>query len=182
MYYLIVKIKDGAPVAFPLSKETHLIGRDNFCDIFLADESVSREHAKIEKSGKKYLISDNESLNGTLQNGRPVQGKSPLRKGDIITFGSVEAIFDNAPYGKKTVTRTVPWQQVNEQGEALFPGNLRRGSTLSFVFEIGEALGLISDVDGLLARFSGICHEYLGADSVGFYISTVKSFLKPHHA
>ncbi len=67
-----------------LSAGTFVIGRAPGSDLTLATEpGVSKLHAKILAEGGTYAIVDNESRNGTIVNGRPVQ-KAQLKTGDQI--------------------------------------------------------------------------------------------------
>ena len=75
------------------------IGRDARCDLAIADMTVSRRHATLERTPDGWLISDLESTNGTRVNGWRVRGKVAVRAGDLISFGDLEAVFvrDSAP-------------------------------------------------------------------------------------
>lgn len=69
------------------------IGRDASCDLAIADMTVSRRHATLERTPDGWLISDLESTNGTRVNGWRVRGKVTVRAGDLISFGTLEAVF-----------------------------------------------------------------------------------------
>jgi hypothetical protein len=69
------------------------IGRDASCDLAIADMTVSRRHATLERTPDGWLISDLESTNGTRVNGWRVRGKVTVRPGDLISFGNLEAVF-----------------------------------------------------------------------------------------
>jgi DNA-binding response OmpR family regulator len=62
------------------------IGRDEDCDIVLADREVSRRHAQIRNESGSYILVDLGSTNGTLVNGVRVERSIPLRSGDEITI------------------------------------------------------------------------------------------------
>lgn len=69
---------------FELSAGTFVIGRDASADLSLPVEpGVSGLHAKIIAEGDAYVLVDNESRNGTLVNGQPVQ-RTILYSGDNI--------------------------------------------------------------------------------------------------
>jgi pSer/pThr/pTyr-binding forkhead associated (FHA) protein len=72
------------------------IGRDGSCDLAIADVTVSRRHAQLERTADGWLISDLESTNGTRVNGWRVRGKVPVRAGDLVSFGNLEAVFARA--------------------------------------------------------------------------------------
>ena len=69
------------------------IGRDASCDLAIADMTVSRLHAQLERTSDGWLLADLESTNGTRVNGWRVRGKVPVRAGDLVSFGSLEVIF-----------------------------------------------------------------------------------------
>ena len=53
---------------FLITAEGASIGRSSDSAIFLDDVTVSRTHAVIEKVGKKFVLKDAGSLNGTYMN------------------------------------------------------------------------------------------------------------------
>jgi len=72
---------------FELSIDEIRIGREDENDIVIADESVSRLHAKIERGPDgSFVISDNQSKNGIYVNKSKVTSV-PLSHGDIIQMG-----------------------------------------------------------------------------------------------
>jgi pSer/pThr/pTyr-binding forkhead associated (FHA) protein len=72
------------------------IGRDASCDLAIADMTVSRLHAQLERTPDGWLLSDLESTNGTRVNGWRVRGKVPVRAGDLVSFGNLEVIFSRS--------------------------------------------------------------------------------------
>jgi len=72
--------------AFRLSKGEATIGRDASCAVRLGLPSVSREHGKIEYKLGTFIVTDRQSKNGLVVNGRPVR-RSSLRNGDILQLG-----------------------------------------------------------------------------------------------
>jgi len=76
---------------YPILDSALIIGRGDPCDIRLQDNSVSRNHAKIEPTKEGIFVVDSKSLNGTYVNDRPVRGAHMLQDGDYIRIGN--AIF-----------------------------------------------------------------------------------------
>ena len=72
------------------------IGRVNGNDIVLKDMTVSRLHATIAVKGRKILVSDQGSKNGTIVNGTRVMS-AELRDGDIVGIGKNYTIRVTAP-------------------------------------------------------------------------------------
>jgi FHA domain/DUF1707 SHOCT-like domain len=72
------------------------IGRDASCDLAIADMTVSRQHAQLERTPDGWLLSDLESTNGTRVNGWRVRGQVPVKVGDLVSFGNLEVIFSRS--------------------------------------------------------------------------------------
>ena len=70
------------------------IGRAEDNDVVLADPQVSRRHARMERVGGTWWLTDLGSRNATLVNGMPVNGRTALASGDRITVGGVEIRLD----------------------------------------------------------------------------------------
>lgn len=66
-----------------------VVGRDATCDIVINDSRVSRQHLQLIESndGACYVI-DLGSSNGTIVNGRRIDGKVQLKLGDEVLLGS----------------------------------------------------------------------------------------------
>ena len=70
------------------SKRIITVGRNSDCDVVLSHESISRNHATIEKKGENdFVIADLGSLNGTYVNGRRVVGTMKVSQNDNIIIG-----------------------------------------------------------------------------------------------
>lgn len=70
------------------------IGRASDNDIVLGDLQVSRRHARLERVGGAWRLTDLGSRNPTLVNGLPVAGRAPLADGDRITVGATDLRVD----------------------------------------------------------------------------------------
>ena len=70
------------------SKRLIIVGRNPECDVFLGHQSISRQHASIEKRGPNdFVITDLNSTNGTFVNGRRVSGSMKIGPHDMINIG-----------------------------------------------------------------------------------------------
>src|SRR5574338_953316 len=77
---------------FALHEESLIIGRETAANLCIADASVSRRHAKIEKSDNGFEVTDLESLNGTFVNDVPVKNRL-LEHGDRVRIGDSQCLF-----------------------------------------------------------------------------------------
>ncbi len=73
------------------------IGREAACDMTLADLTVSRWHASLQRDVSGWLLVDLGSTNGTRLNGWRVNGPSPVRAGDLVSFGAVTFVLTERP-------------------------------------------------------------------------------------
>ena len=72
------------------------LGRDESCNVVLAQQAVSRNHARISRDGTLFLVEDLGSAYGTTVNGAklPKGEKRLLRNGDTICIGQFDVVFD----------------------------------------------------------------------------------------
>lgn len=76
-----------------ITREPVNIGRLSTNDVVLSDSNVSRRHAKLRRSGDRWVLVDLGSTNGTLVNGKLAR-EHELRNGDRVSFGTSELIFE----------------------------------------------------------------------------------------
>ncbi|MBL8916474.1 MAG: FHA domain-containing protein [Archangium sp.] len=96
---LTVKMKSGSGAETKtvlLDEETILFGRDQACQVVLAQQAVSRNHARISRDGTLFFLEDLGSSFGTQVNGQklPKGEKRLLRNGDIIAIAQFDVTFD----------------------------------------------------------------------------------------
>ena len=73
---------------FPLPSGETLVGRAPTAQVALLDSEVSRHHARIFLEGGQLRLEDLGSTNGTLVNGKKIEGIMPLQAGDRLTIGT----------------------------------------------------------------------------------------------
>lgn len=76
--------------------EPALIGRSGECDIHLDDAAASARHARLLRKGRKWLLEDLKSSNGTFINEERVRGRHNLAVGDRIKIGRTEMKVETA--------------------------------------------------------------------------------------
>jgi pSer/pThr/pTyr-binding forkhead associated (FHA) protein len=84
--------------------QTATIGRAVECDIVIASKSVSREHTRIRKDGRRWFVDDLGSTNGTYLNSERVIGSLAMLDGDSLKVGDVMFVF----HDPETTTRENP--------------------------------------------------------------------------
>jgi len=72
---------------FPLVGDAFVAGRSSEVDLILADDAVSRKHARFYKQRGLMFVRDLGSRNGTIVNGEAVRHRC-LRTGDRIVLGA----------------------------------------------------------------------------------------------
>ncbi len=70
------------------------IGRAEYNDIVLPDESISTTHAKLQRREGIWVLVDLDSTNGTFVDGERVQGEVPLAPSAIVRFGDISLVFE----------------------------------------------------------------------------------------
>src|SRR5689334_10666454 len=75
------------PSAILLDDSRITVGREH-ADLLLPDDSVSRSHATIERTGPAFTVHDRESKNGVLVGRTRINANAPtpIKSGDIVCF------------------------------------------------------------------------------------------------
>jgi EAL domain-containing protein (putative c-di-GMP-specific phosphodiesterase class I) len=95
----------GATQKTPLASFPFTIGRNDSTDLRVDSHQVSREHAAISRQGRKYLIKDLGSTNGTFLNGQRIS-EAVLNDGDLLMVADVELTFYSGAGGAGRQTAT----------------------------------------------------------------------------
>ena len=73
---------------------TYLLGSDDeAADLVLDDSTVSGLHARLDRIGSTWLVSDLGSRNGTSVNGERLAGQRQVRSGEEIRLGQTRLVF-----------------------------------------------------------------------------------------
>jgi len=75
------------------------IGRADYNDLVLPDESVSTTHAKLQRREGVWVLVDLDSTNGTFIDGDQIKGEAPLIPGATVRFGDVYLVFEPTDEG-----------------------------------------------------------------------------------
>ncbi len=82
---------------YTISAGSCVAGRGRGCDLVLASEIVSREHARLEVVSTDLRVADLGSSNGTFINGARVVGEATIHPGDVLSVGDVALRLHLAP-------------------------------------------------------------------------------------
>jgi hypothetical protein len=86
--YLVISDADDAPLAcVRISAPDVTFGREAGCPVPLPHRSVGRAHATLKVRPGSMELEDLGSKNGTYVNGRRIDGRTPVRFGDLIGIG-----------------------------------------------------------------------------------------------
>jgi len=87
------------------------IGRADYNDIVLDDDSVSTLHAKLQRREGIWVLVDQDSTNGTVVDGLRIREETALAPGAIVRFGQIQTVFepmdDSAEVQKGSATRVI---------------------------------------------------------------------------
>jgi DNA-binding CsgD family transcriptional regulator len=86
--YLVLRGVPASVWAHAITSEPIRAGRLKTCEIHLAHETVSREHAEFREEGGKLALKDLESRNGSFVNDKPVT-ETTIVIGDVVRLGHV---------------------------------------------------------------------------------------------
>lgn len=86
-------LSDPTGQEHPLQNVVSRMGRAVENEIVILDKRSSREHALIRREGRKSILEDMGSTNGTYLNGERLQQAVQLRDGDQIRVGDVAFTF-----------------------------------------------------------------------------------------
>ncbi len=125
MASLLVRSGQLKGTRLPIRVPVVNIGRADYNDVVLADESVSTAHAKLQRREGVWTLVDLGSTNGTFVDGEQVQGEVPLGPGATVRFGQVSTMFeptdDAMGVAKGSGTRMMEPVQVPVKAEPAAP-------------------------------------------------------------
>src|SRR5436190_19665484 len=95
-------VRGGALKGQRLSVKTPVvnIGRADYNDLVIPDESVSTTHAKLQRREGVWVLVDLDSTNGTFIDGDQIKGESPLAPGVTVRFGEIATVFEPTDDGE----------------------------------------------------------------------------------
>ncbi len=97
------------------TKEFMTVGRDEDNDIPIAEPSVSRRHASIERRGTDFIIRELQSTNGVWRGQERIR-ELKLRDGDVLRLGHAKLIFKGGFTSDDLTLAGIPTIDGNGQG------------------------------------------------------------------
>ena len=156
-----------------------IVGRDPDADIVLSNASISRKHAKLIIEANQTLITDLDSANGTVINGKKIsQNQSiALAKEDMIKIGNCilkylpAGEFEILFYGQMGIAaHTDPLTQIYNKGYLLeaLDAEFKRAKALHHEFSI-----LFFDID----HFKNVNDTY-GHDAGDYVLKSMANIIR----
>lgn len=122
-----------------LTNDITVMGRAVENDIVVTSRRVSREHARVVREGRRMILSDLGSTNGTFLNDERVLAPVELRDGDTISIGDVvlvyhdpESTFLETPFPVVEVDAAAGLVRVDRRVISLSP---KEFSLLAYLYE-----------------------------------------------
>jgi len=119
MPYLILQQKDTQPKVFEITKPLTILGRRPTNDVFLTDQKISRDHAKIiALEDGDYEIQDVGAKHPITVNGRVIS-RHRLRDGDRIRLGDSILVFNSKEPCVTTLVEFLPAEEMSQESVEL---------------------------------------------------------------
>jgi transcriptional regulator with GAF, ATPase, and Fis domain len=167
---------------FSVSEGTVSIGRDPSNDLWIADQSLSRQHCLLVPQDGQFTIRDLGSKNGTRVNGVPV-GEQVLHDGDHISVGNSVFSFqleggdvhlERSPVELTDTTEMEFSPFLLRPDDALYlqpdkvtaslPKTARMALNLNSLLKIATRIGGIRDQDSLQWQLLGLVFDVVPAE------------------
>jgi pSer/pThr/pTyr-binding forkhead associated (FHA) protein len=88
-FELVVVQGRSATNKIKLNDGTTVVGRHNDCQLRIKSSQVSRKHCELFEKKGMLLVKDLNSANGTIVNGKRIQGQRVLEAGDELAIGPI---------------------------------------------------------------------------------------------
>ena len=133
---------------YPFAKENMTIGRADENDIVIDNLAVSGYHARIDKAGDTYILTDLQSTNGTFVNDKKIVSYR-LRHKDKVTIGKhllffALSKFEQAKAGEGELDGTMVLDTARQK-ELLAKQAEKKGIDVTAA---KQNLGIVSFIDG----------------------------------
>ncbi len=110
-FQLVVLRGRSSTTALKLGDGVTTAGRHDDCQLRIKSSEVSRRHCQFFEKNGMLLVKDMGSSNGTLLNGKKIEGQRVLEPGDELTIGPVKLRVEKAGQpapGKSAAPKAAP--------------------------------------------------------------------------
>lgn len=171
MDYKLEYSADDELKVFYLAKDEVVIGKLPDNDIELKDNTVSRQHCRLQRTAKGFKLSDMNSTNGCYVNGRRVQSKA-LEVGDKITIG--RTLLSYLAVEKKESYRDTDDQRISLMVplEDLLPAEKKarrkreEPSFLASLTALGKSLIASQDIDESFQKLGDLIFQFVHPEKI----------------
>jgi pSer/pThr/pTyr-binding forkhead associated (FHA) protein len=125
----------------PLDQPSLSIGRGSGNDLVLAEQGVSRQHARIQRVSQGWVLADLGSTNGTLVNDERIAASHLLQPGDRLVIGGSQFVVRQAAEEEGPAEAEVPMPWLTGPQRTLV---MILGAVLLVVVLVGVVLLLVS--------------------------------------
>jgi hypothetical protein len=140
------------------AERAYRVGRSSACDLVLADDDASREHASFERSWNGVEVLDLSSKNGVELEGERIEQRARVRDGQVVVVGSTRLRLEDP---EDRYLRQMQ-EEAGRPGSTLLsdddpepeavpetPAPRRRGGTVAPAAIAGLALAVLLAIGGL---------------------------------
>jgi len=117
MWKLTIEDDQASKTVVHLVRDDYTIGRAEENTVRLTERNISRRHARLTKSGERWLLLDLTSYNGCYVNGQRVSDKHEIVHGDLVQLGDYrlqvldDSIVDPVTFDKAVTMPAAPRSQ-----------------------------------------------------------------------
>jgi DNA-binding response OmpR family regulator len=166
-----------------LTAEITTIGRAMENDIVITSKRVSREHARVQRQGRRMVLVDLGSTNGTFLNDERVLAPVELRDGDCVSIGEVnmsfhdpESTFMDTPFPELEVDVAAGTVRVDRRAVSLSP------KEFALVAYLHERLGQVCSKDEIGSAVWPEYHEGVYDYQIENLVRRLRSRIEPDPA
>jgi pSer/pThr/pTyr-binding forkhead associated (FHA) protein len=139
-FQLVVLRGRSATTALKLGDGVTTAGRHDDCQLRIKSSEVSRRHCQFFEKNGLLLVKDLGSSNGTMLNGKKIEGQRVLEPGDELTIGPVKLRVEKL--GQPTTAKVPPVTTPAKPGDTAVPTPTVTPGAASDEFEIDFDDGL----------------------------------------
>lgn len=132
-HFLLLHQKDASPKRVVLDMLPFTIGRVSPAELVLDGSTVSRQHCRLELRDERIVLTDLQSTNGTLVNGKRIAAPVRLQSGTEIVIGEYRLTYERRSQREtdEALAHDRELQEANRYVMSILPPPLDRGPVLA---------------------------------------------------